>query len=36
MGGFAEMDMDKAHRVMIREFFAGLDVRAGCPPWVIW
>ena len=31
MGGFAEMDMDSAHRVMIGEFFAGLDVRAELP-----
>ena len=31
MGGFAELDMDSAHRVMIREFFAGLDVRAELP-----
>ena len=31
MGGFAEMDMDSAHRAMIREFFAGLDVRAELP-----
>jgi len=31
MGGFAEMDMDSAHRVMVGEFFAGLDVRAELP-----
>ena len=31
MGGFAEMDMASAHRVMIGEFFAGLDVRAELP-----
>ena len=31
MGGFAEMDMESAHRVMIGEFFAGLDVRAELP-----
>ena len=31
MGGFAELDMESAHRVMIVEFFAGLDVRAELP-----
>jgi hypothetical protein len=31
IGGFAELDMDSAHRVMIGEFFAGLDVRAELP-----
>src|SRR5688572_8432443 len=31
MGGFAEMDMERANRVMIGEFFAGLDVRAALP-----
>ncbi len=31
MGGFAEMDMDSAHRAMIGQFFAGLDVRAELP-----
>jgi UDP:flavonoid glycosyltransferase YjiC (YdhE family) len=31
MGGFAEMEMDRANRVMIGEFFAGLDVRAELP-----
>jgi UDP:flavonoid glycosyltransferase YjiC (YdhE family) len=31
MGGFAEMDMESANRVMIGEFFAGLDVRAALP-----
>ena len=31
MAGFAEMDMDTANGVMIREFFAGLDLRAGLP-----
>jgi UDP:flavonoid glycosyltransferase YjiC (YdhE family) len=31
MGGFAELDMDSAHRVMVGEFFAGLDVRAELP-----
>jgi UDP:flavonoid glycosyltransferase YjiC (YdhE family) len=31
MGGFAEMDMNSAHRAMIGEFFAGLDVRAELP-----
>jgi len=31
MGGFAEMDMVSAHRVMVGEFFAGLDVRAELP-----
>jgi UDP:flavonoid glycosyltransferase YjiC (YdhE family) len=31
MGGFAEMDMDSAHRMMVGEFFAGLDVRAELP-----
>jgi UDP:flavonoid glycosyltransferase YjiC (YdhE family) len=28
---FPEMDMDRAHRVMIGEFFAGIDVRAELP-----
>ena len=31
MGGFAELDMESANRVMIGEFFAGLDVRAALP-----
>lgn len=31
MDGFAELDMDTAHGVMIGEFFAGLDVRAELP-----
>jgi UDP:flavonoid glycosyltransferase YjiC (YdhE family) len=31
MGGFAQMDMNAAHRAMIGEFFAGLDVRAELP-----
>src|SRR5262245_12050125 len=31
MGEFGEMDMDSAHRAMIGEFFAGLDVRAELP-----
>ena len=31
MGGFAGLDIDSAHRVMVGEFFAGLDVRAGLP-----
>jgi UDP:flavonoid glycosyltransferase YjiC (YdhE family) len=31
MDGFAEMDMDSAHRAMIGEFFAGLDLRAELP-----
>ena len=31
IGGFAELDMESAHRVMIEEFFAGLDVRAELP-----
>src|SRR5215203_5024925 len=31
MAGFAEMDMVTAHRVMIGEFFAGLDVQAELP-----
>lgn len=31
MSGFAEVDMDSAHRAMIGEFFAGLDVRAALP-----
>ena len=35
MGGFAELDMDTAHGVMIGEFFAGLDVAPSCPPSVI-
>jgi hypothetical protein len=31
MGQFAELDIDTATGVMIREFFAGLDLRAGLP-----
>jgi UDP:flavonoid glycosyltransferase YjiC (YdhE family) len=31
MGGFAELDMETAHRAMIGDFFAGLDVRAELP-----
>jgi UDP:flavonoid glycosyltransferase YjiC (YdhE family) len=31
MGGFAGLDIDSAHRVMVAEFFAGLDVRAALP-----
>src|SRR5918998_179212 len=31
MGRFAELDIDTGNRVMISEFFAGLDLRAGLP-----
>jgi UDP:flavonoid glycosyltransferase YjiC (YdhE family) len=31
MGQFAELDIDTANRVMISEFFAGLDLRAALP-----
>jgi UDP:flavonoid glycosyltransferase YjiC (YdhE family) len=31
MGQFAELDIDTANAVMIREFFAGLDLRAELP-----
>jgi UDP:flavonoid glycosyltransferase YjiC (YdhE family) len=31
MGQFAELDVDTANRVMISEFFAGLDLRAELP-----
>lgn len=31
MGQFAELDIDTANRVMISEFFAGLDLRAELP-----
>jgi UDP:flavonoid glycosyltransferase YjiC (YdhE family) len=31
MGRFAELDIDTAHRVMISQFFAGLDLQAELP-----